>query len=155
MTLGESLHPVDCIRGESSRGFAKSLAKSCARFANKRGDDLANSWQIAVVQTRVLQELQRRRAEVRRSWEILLRVEPVSSPLANPDALMHMFDQSFDEIVAAAAEPIRLEANEAFSCPCGRNPLVAYFAAGRQAIHEALVLTPCPVAIIPSLSKRT
>ena len=24
-------------------------------------------------------------------------------------------------------------------CPCGRNPLVAFYAAGRQALHEALV----------------
>ena len=54
-----------------------------------------------------------------------------------------------DEIFSALANPLarhrtagtRCATTEHPDCPCGRNPLLAYFAAGEQAMHEALVLT--------------
>jgi hypothetical protein len=99
------------------------------------------------MQDRILRMLRDRRSQVRRSWEALLRVEPVVSPLANPDTLIHMLDHTFDELIAAQNAAPLAEASAAFfDCPCGRNPLISYFAAGRQAMHEWLVRVQAEVS---------
>jgi len=89
-----------------------------------------------------------RRPQIRERWEALLRIERVNTPLANPNALVFMIDWTLDEVFAALRNPHgrRRTARSAdvaaarAECPCGRNPLLAYFAAGEQALHEALVL---------------
>lgn len=76
-------------------------------------------------------------------------MEPVGSPLGHPDALVHLIDWTLDEIFTGLTNPLarhrasrtRFHADEAPHCACGRNPLLAYFAAGEQAMYEALVLT--------------
>lgn len=79
-------------------------------------------------------------------WETLLRVEPVSGPLANPDSLVHLIPSSLEKVFAALAKPSRtphsLEEAKACvpSCTCGNNPYLAYFVAGEQAIVEAAIL---------------
>jgi len=88
--------------------------------------------------------LRSRRADIRSRWEDLLRAERCTSPLANPDALVHLLDLTLDELLASltAAETFpRRFRRSTFQCPCGRNPLIAYFNAGRQATREALVLS--------------
>jgi hypothetical protein len=89
-----------------------------------------------------LRTLLARRPDLRQSWERLLRIEKTVSPLAHPDALVHLLDTTLDEIFRDLAHrsPRRHASRaQAPHCPCGRNPLLAYYAAGRQALREALV----------------
>lgn len=99
------------------------------------------------MQDELVRALRGRRAEIHARWEALLRIEKVNTPLANPDALVFMIDWTLDECFASLrppgsryrngrAEPAAAKPD----CPCGRNPLLAYFAAGEQAIEEALIL---------------
>ena len=81
-----------------------------------------------------------RRTDIRARWMELLFVEPVNSPLANPATMLFMLDGTLDAVYAAvrrgeAPRPIKVPA-----CPCGHNPYLAYFRAGTQALHEALIL---------------
>ena len=86
--------------------------------------------------------------EIRKRWEALLHAEPVSTPLGHPDTLTHLIDWTLEEVFRGFAElsgrrkpSRRAAAAEARpQCPCGRNPLLAYFAAGEQALREALIL---------------
>lgn len=83
-----------------------------------------------------------RRPDLRQNWERLLRIEKTISPLAHPDALVHLLDTTLDEVFRDLAQrsPRRHASRaQAPHCPCGRNPLLAYYAAGRQALREALV----------------
>lgn len=86
-------------------------------------------------------------------WEALLRAEPVTSPLALPDALVHLIDTTLEEIFAGLANPadvpLQLAAEKRPappSCACGRNPFLAYFTAGRQAVLEGLILAQAACA---------
>lgn len=84
--------------------------------------------------------LLQRRADIRGRWMELLFIEPVNSPLANPHSMIFMIDRTLDEVFAALGRheprpPVALP-----ECKCGRNPYLAYFRAGIQALHEALVL---------------
>jgi hypothetical protein len=85
-----------------------------------------------------------RRRDIHARWEVLLRIERVNTPLANPDALVFMIDWTLDEVFNAlrhaSATRRHVAANDRPECPCGRNPLLVYFGAGCQALEEALVL---------------
>jgi hypothetical protein len=91
--------------------------------------------------------LSARRPQVRARWEDLLRAERASTPLANPDALVHLIDWTLDEIfrtlnsLPTRRRPLRSITRTDMDCPCGRNPLLTYFAAGEQALQESLVLS--------------
>lgn len=99
------------------------------------------------MQEDLIRALRDRRGDIRARWETLLRIERVNTPLANPDALVFMIDWTCDELFGALAHAHgrrRLarpgEAVARAECPCGRNPLLTYFAAGEQALEEALIL---------------
>jgi hypothetical protein len=100
------------------------------------------------MQEELVRALRDRRAETRARWEALLRIEKVNTPLANPDALVFMIDWTLDEVFGALLRPLSSRRRTAKfenhrprpECPCGRNPLLAYFAAGEQALEEALIL---------------
>jgi hypothetical protein len=100
------------------------------------------------MQEEFLHALCARRSEIRSRWEALLRIERVNTPLANPAALVFMLDWSLDQIFARLGRmrghrrSTRHAVSPAhrFHCPCGRNPYLAYFEAGNQALVEALVL---------------
>lgn len=97
------------------------------------------------MQMELLCRLRERRDRIRVQWEALLRAEPVVTPLGHPDALVHLIDWSLDEIFSTLANPLPPQLNEEPACgppvcPCGRNPLLAYFEAGKRALQEALVL---------------
>jgi hypothetical protein len=106
------------------------------------------------VEPNILRDLQARRGEIRAHWETLLRLERASSPLAQPDTLVHLLDTTLDEIYRDLElwSPRRhpTAAADAPRCPCGRNPFLAYFAAGRQAMRDALIRVqtagPAPTA---------
>jgi hypothetical protein len=83
---------------------------------------------------------------IRLHWEALLRLEPVDTPLANPDALAHLIPHSLEEIFLRLGKysrvPVSISVARAQlpSCDCGNNPYRAYFIAGEQAVTEAFVL---------------
>jgi hypothetical protein len=100
------------------------------------------------MQPSLLRAVRERRPHARTQWETLLRTEPVTSPLGHPDALVHLIDWTLDEILVELVNPSDFESDPAtgrdlhslLPCPCGRNPLLHFFAAGRQALREALIL---------------
>lgn len=77
-----------------------------------------------------------------------MRIEPVRTPLANPDALVHLIRTTVSEILRAVAKlpagPARslksVQSVRLPTCECGNNPYLAYFIAGEQAMVETLVL---------------
>ena len=100
------------------------------------------------MQQELVDALRAQRAQIRGHWEALLRVEPVSSPLARPETLVHLIDWSIDEVFSLllhrSASPAGSTqpppARSRAVCHCGNNPLLAHFIAGEQALVEALVL---------------
>lgn len=100
------------------------------------------------MQESLLNSLCAQRQAIHARWDALLRTERVTSPLAYPDALVHLIEWALDQIFSSLRDPsIRRKAEHAGGraaarpdCPCGRNPLLAFFLAGEQALLEALVL---------------
>lgn len=98
----------------------------------------------------MIHALTAQRPDIHRRWEALLRVEPVSSPLGDPETLKHMIDYTLDTLFSALKtttphrSPSSCAAKRAL-CKCGRNPLLAYFIAGEQALLETLVLAQTAV----------
>jgi hypothetical protein len=94
--------------------------------------------------------LDSRRSEIKERWAALLRGEPVNTPLANPDTLVYLIDDTLDAVFVAIRDPAnRRKRNRPPVCACGRNPFIAYFIAGKQALFEALVLAQ---AQLPALN---
>lgn len=154
-------------RANLSAGVAKRCAfldtkmravKPCAHLGNRRGATVI--WQAHNVrmQDELVRALRARRAEIHARWEALLRIEKVNTPLANPDALVFMIDWTLDECFASL-RPLharRRNGHEVFAkpdCPCGRNPLLTYFAAGEQAIEEALILEQASASSIDPVER--
>lgn len=101
------------------------------------------------------QQLRAQSATLHVRWETLLRMEPVSGPLANPDALVRLIPESLARVfreLTEAPEPgctlTELTRTRLPSCDCGYNPFLAYYIAGERAFTEAVVLlqTPGPAA---------
>ncbi|MFA6289417.1 MAG: hypothetical protein WC661_18710 [Opitutaceae bacterium] len=90
---------------------------------------------------RSLSALQAHRPTLRIKWESRLRAAPVTSPLANPDALVHLMvwtlDQVFRELTPGATRR-KTALGPRPPCPCGLNPLIAYFSTAKISLHEAL-----------------
>jgi hypothetical protein len=98
-----------------------------------------------------LSALEAQRVRIRARWEDLLRAERSTSPLGNPDALVHLMDLTLDDVFAAlaAGEGRRRHARSGeIVCRCGRNPLLVYFSVGRQAMREALVMAQVEMAAL-------
>lgn len=89
---------------------------------------------------KIIKALQMRRAQVRARWEALLRIEKVTTPLANPDTLVFALDQSLDEIFTALGQPLPHKPAVGSTWSDGPSPWRAYFRAGEQALLESLVL---------------
>jgi hypothetical protein len=84
--------------------------------------------------------LRAQRAQIRTRWEGFLRVEKVSTALANPDTLVFLFDSTLDEVFAGLLQPPAATAAAPAAGAYPKNPLFAYFMACEQALLEALVL---------------
>lgn len=87
--------------------------------------------------------LDRLRPLIKQRWEILLRAEPVVSPLATPDMLVFLMDATLDQLNAALhTRSVKnwLRHNQPMiaplqsQCACGINPLLAYYSTGRTAV---------------------
>ncbi|HEV2949608.1 MAG TPA: hypothetical protein VGX70_19680 [Gemmataceae bacterium] len=122
--------------------------KGCADFDNACAAPSTRIVHTGFMQEALVNALRARRPKIRAHWEALLRAEPIATPLGHPDALVHLLDWTLDEIFSVLSNPLaQYGANGAHftphdqsECPCGRNPLLAYFAAGEQAMREALIL---------------
>jgi hypothetical protein len=100
--------------------------------------------------------LEAQRVRIRARWEDLLRAERSTSPLANPDTLVHLMDLTLDDIFAtlAAGEGRKRHSRPCeIVCRCGRNPLLVYFSVGRQAMREALVMAQIEMAALTSADR--
>lgn len=90
-----------------------------------------------------LDEVARRREEVRQRWRAALRQAPVHTALGNPDTLAFMIDPTLNRLFAAVRDradatwtpdsPPEARLVEAAS-RCGLNPMIAYFLAGESAL---------------------
>jgi hypothetical protein len=106
----------------------------------------------------LLRALRRRRSFIAERWERLLRLERVNSALANPDALVYLIPKSIELILGSLAKALPPAGAPARSirlpgCECGKNPYLAYFVAGEQALMEAIVLIQAELP--PSTTKGT
>lgn len=90
--------------------------------------------------TALLESLKAHRSNLRTRWEHKLRALPPSSAMAEPDALIHLMDWTlenfFQELTHKARRQQRHLADE--PCPCGMNPLLAYFVTAEDALLEIL-----------------
>ena len=97
----------------------------------------------------MLRTLQSLRPTILERWETLLRAEPVTSPLANPDSLVYLMDWTLDRFFHALRGPLSrrrisdrgsnkpADGEERSLCACKMNPLLAYFETGEQALIQA------------------
>ena len=95
-----------------------------------------------------LHALQTQRTSLRQRWEELLRAERVSSPMAQPDALVYLMDWTLDSLFNELKQPQYRRHRDRTGtggprqgCVCGLNPLLGYFASGEQAIIEVLFVS--------------
>lgn len=110
------------------------------------------------MQSELLSALRARHLEIRSRWAELLRVEPVNTPLAHPEALAHLIDWTLEEIFhELATATARWHADSAgerrVECPCGRNPLLAYFSSAGQVLQEALILLQASMPTLDPLER--
>jgi hypothetical protein len=118
----------------------------CAAFANARAAASRGGDYGGTMQSDLLEELRARKPEIQAHWAELLRVEPVTTPLAYPEALAHLISWTLDEIFHALAGAARHRTAHSRhladkpNCPCGRNPLLAYFSSAEKVMQEALIL---------------
>jgi hypothetical protein len=104
----------------------------------------------------LLRTLQGLRPTILERWEVLLRAEPVTSPLANPDALVYLMDWTLDRFFQALRGPLSRRRitdrgsnksspdDERELCACRMNPLLAYFATAEVALMQAVLPTLQP-----------
>ncbi len=88
-------------------------------------------------------EFAARRPAIKHAWEKKLRLEPVTSPLANPDTLVLLMDRTLDDLEQALAErcsaPVLPPGRAARTgCLCGLNPLLAYFRVAASVIPAVM-----------------
>lgn len=100
------------------------------------------------MQDPVVHALCDRRAQIRNRWEALLRLERSLTPLADPDLMVRLFDQTLDEIFHLMRTPAGPAPAPFPECECGRNPFLIYYRAAEQVLLEALVLVQAGVADI-------
>lgn len=121
-------------------------AKERASLGKCRAAETRANGHTVAMQASFGHVLRARRPQLRGRWEDFLRIEKINSPLANPDALVFLIDWTLDEVFTALDNRPTISRCDAegararVGCPCGRNPFLAYFAAGEQALTEAMVL---------------
>jgi hypothetical protein len=91
--------------------------------------------------------LHAQRTLLKAEWRRRLRIEPASTPLANPDTLVYLMDETLTQLEALVRDRpaprwLRLRQTHLGAlrslCPCGLNPLLAYFSTGVEALDAVL-----------------
>jgi hypothetical protein len=91
--------------------------------------------------------LHAQRTRLKAEWRRRLRIEPASTPLANPDTLVYLMDETLAQLEALVRDRpaprwLRLRKTHLGPlrslCPCGLNPLLAYFSTGVEALDAIL-----------------
>lgn len=113
---------------------------------------------FAIIETMhesTLSALHAMRPDLRKRWEVLLRAEPVSSPLASPDSLVYLMDWTLDRVFKAIRSasprkrsrhrPTETQMRPSNGCECGMNPLLAYFTTAERALLECVFLADSPL----------
>ncbi|HWZ95411.1 MAG TPA: hypothetical protein VNW30_09480 [Opitutaceae bacterium] len=87
------------------------------------------------------------RSRLKAEWRRRLRIDPMSTPQADPDCMVHLMDETLEQLESLVRarpasrwltlrkthlEPLRS------LCPCGLNPLLAYFSTGGGALKLVL-----------------
>ena len=94
-----------------------------------------------------LRALRARRSAIKRRWRATLQNAPTRTPLANPDLLAYMMDETLDELFVTAEHPkssppnhdhIAVSVLTEVCSGCGLNPYIGYFLAGEAALVEAI-----------------
>jgi len=90
-----------------------------------------------------LEALDTHRAEIRRTWEVLLRAAPATTPLGHPDTLVFLMDESLEQLFSlfrsrSAHQWLSRHPPSSHTvgvdCHCRLNPLINYFIAGQAAL---------------------
>jgi hypothetical protein len=87
-----------------------------------------------------------RKHDIEGHWRTLLKIEPASGPLGNPETLQYLIPEMCEKVFSRAEQlsnrTITLEQArlQLPSCTCGNNPYRAFFVAGEQAVTEAAIL---------------
>ena len=107
-----------------------------------------------------MRALQTQRPELLQRWESLLRAERVSSPMAQPDTLVHLMDWTLDRLLDELRQPqFRRHSSNGnqrgagLSCVCGKNPLLTYFSTAEQAVIETLFVDEAELADISGFER--
>ena len=98
-----------------------------------------------------LHALKDRRPQIRERWEALLRIERLHTPLADPDILVYLFDQTLDEVLSSLPGHVVGPVKPLPKCRSEVNPMKVYFPALEQALMEALVLVQTEM---PELNRK-
>lgn len=126
--------------GKPHRPSAPTDAHASPRHAERP------EWQCGIfadMRQQFLQAFAKLRPMIKTCWEVLLRAEPATSPLGNPDTLVFMMDRTLDTFFTSilSPSPRRWLARHPLlcsslndTCPCERNPLLRYFVSGEQAL---------------------
>lgn len=95
----------------------------------------------------VVDALRAKQSQITTRWAALLRIEPVNTALALPDALVHLIPETLGQILGAlvktSSRAPSLSAARAIAlpvCGCNRNPYLSHFRAGERALVETLEL---------------
>ena len=95
----------------------------------------------------LLSALLARKATIKEQWRSTLQSCPAHSPLAHPDLLGYLIDETIDELTLAlwqerpettSSANSGLGTGSAFSISCAYNPYVGYFLAGESALVSAI-----------------
>jgi hypothetical protein len=103
------------------------------------------------MQSALIENFEAQRSIIYARWKDLLSLDRKASPLASPEILVYMVDSTIDELLNVFREMKDQPPQEppaAVACPCGRNPYLPYFASGRQAMREALVLAQAAIPFL-------
>ena len=118
------------------------------------GGALAEAY-FLLMQAEFIRTLQAGRKQICARWEAFLRIERVNSPLANPDTLVYLFDQTLDEVFERLGDSLPRRSFARLNQVSDKNPFVAYYKAGEQALLEALIHTQAKSSTLDPSSRDT